>query len=130
MRLIAIIIFLKTYCEVWARILNVALISFLDLIDTNSITKQKFFKKFNSLIKIEQNFSLIQANKVFKILEKNKIYREKTNGFCYYILTAALMNDYTDFLKWCYSNNLNLLKFKNTTKNIDSFVNLILKTIS
>ena len=40
------------------------------------------------------------------------------------------MNNYLEFLKWCDNNNTKLLKFKNTTKNLESFVELLLTEIN
>ena len=37
------------------------------------------------------------------------------------------MNNYSEFMKWCANNNSKLLKFRNTYKNVNSFLNLILK---
>ena len=111
----------ETYCETWARILNVAIINFM-----KSIDKNKFFSNFNSSIQIEQLYSLIQANKIYKKLKNPKLYRENSNVLCYYLLSGALMHDYLSFLHWCNDNNRRLLKFDNSIKNIDSFMYHIL----
>ena len=58
-----------------------------------------------------------------KILNK---YSEKTNIFCYYVLTSILMNNYIDFFKWCNTNNNYLFYFNKNINNIDLFIDLIL----
>tara|TARA_B100001093_G_scaffold433873_1_gene431050 strand:+ start:1366 stop:2400 length:1035 start_codon:yes stop_codon:yes gene_type:complete len=114
----------ETYCETWARILNVAVVSFIKLNSFNN--KNKFLLNFHNLIKKEQEFSLIQCNKILKIIKSDKNYKENTNVLSYYVLTGVLMNNYLEFLKWCDYNNSKLLKFRNTYKNIDSFLQLII----
>lgn len=112
----------ETYCETWARILNIAISSFFI---TNS--REKFIKKFNFLIELERNFSLIQARKILKRFKNIDEYREKSNVFCYYILTSVLINNYLEFFIWCDANNNNFIKFKNTEQNLQSFVELLLR---
>ena len=114
----------EIYCETWARILNVAIISFMGL---TNIDKKEFSVRFNKLIKKERIYSLIQGNKILKFIKRQDNYRETTNILCYYVLTAALMNNYSEFLKWCTNNNAQLFKFRHTYKNVNSFLNLILK---
>ncbi len=116
----------ETYCETWARILNVAIISFMK----SQQDKKIFFSNFNSSMHIEQIYSLIQANKIYKNLKNPKLYRENSNVLCYYVFTSALMNDYLSFLHWCNDNNRRLLKFDNTIKNVDLFFNHILSQYS
>jgi len=115
----------ETYCETWARILNVMMSSFLNSENMNS--KKNFLSDFNSRIKKEQMFTLVQCNKILKLIKGQENYKENTNILCYYVLTAALMNNYSEFMKWCANNNSKLLKFRNTYKNVNSFLNLILK---
>ena len=115
----------ETYCETWARILNVAIVSFMNSENINN--KNDFLSNFYPLIKKEQIFSLIQGNKILKIIKRQDNYRETTNVLCYYVLTAALMNNYSEFMKWCANNNSKLLKFRHTYKNVNAFLNLILR---
>ena len=112
----------ETYCETWARILNVAITSFIFSLDN----KEKFRAKFHSLIQYERIFSLQQADLILNRIKNTKNYKENSNVFCYYILTGATMNNYLEFIKWCDTNNTKLLKFKNTTKTLESFVEFLL----
>jgi len=115
----------ESYCETWARILNVAMNSMTEL-----TTKNEFLSEFNVMIKAEQFFSVIQCNKIYKRIKNLRsplMYKENSNVICYYIFVGALMNNYEIFLKWCSNNNIALLKFDNTFKNVGSFSNLLLK---
>ena len=57
--------------------------------------------------------------------ERRKMYKEKTNVFCYYILTAVLMNEYPMVISWCNSHNKQL--FNLDIKNSDLFVEFVKK---
>ena len=109
----------ETYCEIWARILNVILKSF-------HREKNSFITNFNRLIKKERIHSLRQAGLILSRFKNPSEYRENSNVFCYYILTAALMNDYINFISWCDTNNNKIFNFKKTEKNVKSFVELLL----
>jgi hypothetical protein len=114
----------ETYCEIWARILNVAIKSFL-----KTDSREKFIQEFHLLINKERIFSLMQANKIIKKFKKPEEYRESSNVFCYYILTAALINNLVEFFLWT-NNNDNMIKFKKTEKNLEFFVELLLEQIN
>jgi hypothetical protein len=112
----------ETYTETWARIFNVIITSFY--ITEN---REKFIHIFYILINIERNFALIQSNLILKRFKTIADYKEDSNVFCYYILTAALMNDYLKFILWCADNNNNLIKFKTTDINLRSFTKLLIQ---
>jgi len=112
----------ETYCETWARILNVIVISFLE---TKQKQKQAFLSTFHELIAEEQLFSMIQCNKIYKRMKSKNNYRENTNALCYYVFVGALMFNYKRFLRWCDGGEQ--IKFVNTIKNVDSFLSLLLK---
>jgi len=114
----------ETYCETWARILNVMIVSFLN----KKPTYRKFLSEFKILMLNEINFSIIQSNKIMSIIiNSGNKYREKTNALCYYVFTAALLSNYKDFLYWCNKhNNNNIIKFKQTKNNVDNFCQFIL----
>lgn len=129
----------ESYCEFWARMLNCAFASFIMLDDTSDYKTFKHYYEF--FIQLELIFSLFQANKILEFLgltyselyDKDKVsqgvretlYREKSNVFCYYILTPLLMNNYVDFISWCDTKNTSLLKFNPTYKNIDELFDFI-----
>ena len=53
------------------------------------------------------------------------LYKENTNIFAYYVLTAILLSNYPTFLKWCDVHNTSLLGFTKTQHNLNSFEQLI-----
>lgn len=116
----------ETYCELWARIINVIFTTFLILTERNDFSQKSFREIFKILIVKEKNYSLIQSKIVYENIYKNRMFREKSNVFCYYILVGILFNNYIKFINWSKTNNINILKFRNTEKNIDSFMDLIL----
>lgn len=117
----------ETYCETWARILNVMIYVFLKIVNSKETNDySSFLSKFKKIMSIELTFSLIQSNKIINLIMKSKKkYKENTNVICYYIFTAALIYNYEDFLNWC--NIHSKIKFKHTKKNVDDFLYLILK---
>ena len=137
----------ETYCETIARLINTAFISYDKINNSKNINicdKVIDFKNnYNKLVNIERFYSIHQMviilnyhNINYKDLfnsdplirtEVYNKYSEKTNIFCYYVLTSILMNNYIDFLKWCNVNNNYIFYFNKNINNIDSFIDLILK---
>jgi hypothetical protein len=58
---------------------------------------------------------------------RKTLYKEDTNVLSYYVLTLVLLNNYQEFLLWCNKNNIAILNFKKTTKNLDDFCKFIEK---
>ena len=110
----------ETYCEIWARFLNVCYFSF-----NQSNTLKNFNYNLNINFKKEINYSLKQANQIFSIIYLND-YKEETNIFCYYILTSVLMFYYKDFFIWCKNNNYNYINFNKDKNNILNFIKLLI----
>lgn len=111
----------ETYTEMWARIINVVISC---TIKTN--TYNEFSKLFEKAIEEERVFSLMQASIILDRITSIKEYKEESNIFCYYILTAALFNNYLHFFEWCSKNNMPIINFKKTNHNIQSFIDLLL----
>jgi len=128
----------ESYCEVWARILNTMIVSYFSY---NNQYKSQFINNFKTNMKIESFHSLYQALKIltfmdlnFKIITKkttdnintcNYLYKENTSVFSYYIITSLLMNNYVNFLYWCFKNNNKLLQFKKTQDNLNKYIEFI-----
>ena len=129
----------ESYCEFWARILNSAFCSYNVIDNKNDKDAFKIFLDF--FIQIERLFSLFQCNKILKFLgisyqnlyendngshiARENLYKEKTNVFAYYIVTAFLLDNYVNVINWCNKNNLSCFKFNNSQRNLDLFYNLI-----
>jgi uncharacterized protein YacL (UPF0231 family) len=130
----------ESYCEVWARILNILIYNFYDN-NMLSYDSNKFYKKTVKLIQQEAVFSVIQSSKILKfmgldyniLISKDEslvrcsqnLYKENTHVFCYYILTSLLLLNLDSFLNWCNQHNSELFCFTKTSKNINNFINLI-----
>lgn len=131
----------ESYCETWARIINAAFCSYNILDNKNNI--KSFVSYCDILLQIERIFSLYQTNKILNyfgmkyenlykkdkisISLRNTLYKEKTNVFAYYIITSIILNDYTDFIKWCNINNFTMIKFNKTPRTLESFYLFIKK---
>lgn len=103
----------ETYSEIWARIISCAFHSF------RHPTFDSFSKKMHECMDMESQFSLYQAIKVISYMgltygsfitpnSKNKVksaYKENTNIFAYYVLTAIIMTHYKEFFDWCIKHN-------------------------
>ena len=119
----------ETYCETWARILYVALLSYNIEIEKKIVIKKKaFFDNFDELMIMQQFFSMIQCNKIISLIENSRDYRENTNVLCYYVFTGALINDYKKFMLWCVKNNGDkFMNFTKSLKTVNNFIKLIMK---
>lgn len=139
----------EAYCDFWARIILSCFNSFIFLTNdvvskskslNNKIEKKDFYKICDLFIEIERTFTIFQANKVLNYMNleytdfindknindnynKSKLlnFKEDTNIFSYYIVTAILFVQYNQFIGWCQTNNKLLFKFDNTTKNLRLF---------
>ena len=140
----------ESYCETWARIINVMFYTFdqvsqhmnsTQLVKSLYTPSEQFIQQFNTNMIIEANHSLVQALKVlhfmdlsYKLITRkttdnitacNHLYRENTAVFSYYIITGILINNYSDFMTWCNNNNTSLLLFKKTPTSLDNYLKLI-----
>jgi len=130
----------EAYCETWAKIINISLLSF-DILE-NKTNKQLFFSNCEIFLEVEKQFVLFQCNKILAFMgleydnlykndlisrsAREKLYKEHTNVFSYYIITGILFNNYLKFLAWCNKYNKNVLyKFKNSENTLMNFCNLI-----
>jgi hypothetical protein len=123
----------EAYCDFWARILNSAFTSYFLLDNKNDFDEFKLYCDF--CFQLERMFSVYQCVKVLHYMnivyhqlyetDISNIYKENTNVFSYYVLTAILMNNYADFFSWCDKNNISLFKFKQTDRNLDLYYDYV-----
>ena len=128
----------EAYCETWARIINCLFACFDVKYKTNI---DAFTKCVNNVLAVECNFALYQMVKILEFMglkyknligtdaysveARQHLYREKSNVFAYYIITAVLLFDYPSFLIWCKDNNTSLLRFSRKPSSQDNFFQLI-----
>lgn len=108
--------------------------------ESQIIEKKDFYKLCDLFIEIERIFTIYQANKVLRYMglkyidfinnsdinsnynkDKLILFKENTNIFSYYIITAILFVEYNMFIGWCQTNNKLLFKFENTEKHLKLF---------
>jgi len=128
----------ETYCEIWARILNVVFACFAnDGTSTTPLQLQVFTEcvmeglHANARFARQQCAKLLQyADLTYDVMvnptEQNraivaKKYRENTNVFAYYVLTCVLLHSPDAFMGWCYKNNPFTKTKTNATKHIMQF---------
>jgi hypothetical protein len=131
----------EPYAEFWAQIMNSCFCSFLYLNDKTN--ENGFLTNVEILLNNEIQFGIFQLVKVLNFMGmrygdlysdkessiqlRNNFYKENTNILSYFVIKSVLMNNSQGFLDWCYKNNLSLLNFKKTNKNIIKFCDFIKK---
>lgn len=122
----------EAYSEFWARTLNCFYCAFM--IEKNLSRNTVMLNHFYRLMYIESSYSCYQASKVLEYNNlsyqditgnKMKQYNEKTNVFCYYVVTSILMYEYQTIMKWCSIHNHNLFTIQ--LRNSKHFVELLKK---
>ena len=124
----------EAYVECWAEILNALFCSFF--IMKNKRDFEEFVLNAEILINIERYYSFFQMVKTLKFMGLNYVdlysgngrvglYKEKTSVLSYYIIKLILINNFQDFLEWCYTYNNSLLQFNKTFQNQMRFCEFI-----
>lgn len=124
----------EAYVECWAEILNALFCSFFIL--KNKRDFEEFVLNAEILINIERYYSFFQMVKTLKFMglnyvdlysgnERVGLYKEKTSVLSYYIIKLILINNFQDFLEWCYTYNNSLLQFNKTVQNQMRFCEFI-----
>jgi len=131
----------ESYTEFWAKMLNSLFCSYQLLEDKTN--EGEFLVNCEFFINFERTYGFFQLVKALdfmgleyhdlyskkansKVL-RDTMYKEKTNVLSYYIITMVLMNNYQLFIGLCNKNNLQLLQFKKTPSNLESFCDFIEK---
>jgi hypothetical protein len=117
--------------------MNIIIFSYHLLDDKQDI--DTFIKYTDFLLNYERTHSFFQTAKVLNYMgltysdlytdsEKTKTnYKEDTNVFAYYVLSLILINNYPQFVSWCYENNSHptFLQFKQTKENQQKYCDYI-----
>jgi len=132
----------EAYTETWATIINTCICSHFCLEQLGKVT---FVSYVEVLLGFEAAWRIFQMHKILRFmgltysdlylkskkakLVRTNLYREDTNIFAYYVITAHLLVNYGDFMEWCSVNNGvgGNMSFHNTDANIMSFARLIVK---
>jgi hypothetical protein len=141
----------ETYTETWASIINACFCSYLcfgNRISNQFADKASFVNAVELLLGFEAAWRIFQMHKVLRfmgvtysdlhstsakaVLARTHLYRENTNIFAYYVLTAVLLVNYGDFLEWCDNNNGvgGIMTFRKTEANTVAFAQLITRVHS
>jgi len=131
----------EAYAEFWAEFMNVLFCSYFAM--KNKDDETEFLENADYFLQLERTFGFFQLVKTLdfmglkyndlyskngqSVAARELLYKEDTNVFSYYVLNLVLFNNYPGFLSWCDKNNLSLLQFKKTPKNLDEFCNYIEK---
>ena len=105
----------EAYTETWARIINCCFYSYNSL--EHKKNKSQFIINSTFCLELERMFTMYQCNKVLRFMGlrytdicnsgdkytalRNNLYKENTNVFAYYVMSAIFMNNYFEFLNWC-----------------------------
>jgi hypothetical protein len=142
----------ETYCEIWARVLNVCFACFSPSTNLGgspilNVHLNAFIECVMDGLHRDAQFALHQCAKIMHYMDipwdvmcnptkENRAivaqkYRENTNVFAYYVMTCALQNSPDAFLLWCYKNNpiakprANILQFRTIPANFNGFMELL-----
>jgi hypothetical protein len=117
----------EAYTEFWARTINLSIVSYYTV---NDISYKDFERIILINIQVERMYCIAQMNHLlnrmgltYESLFQELKLREKTNFFCYYVLTSVLFYNYSDTMTWFMNNNVNLLQFSN--QNVPLFFDFI-----
>ena len=131
----------ESYTEVWARILNCAFNIFYSLTDITNTNDFLLYIHFcfqierlmaiSQLIKVLNymgiSYQLLTEKSELALSQRRNLYREKSNVFAYYIVSAILLNNVDLFLKWCLMHNSNLFLFSQNATSVTQFIDFIFK---
>jgi len=125
----------ESYTEFWAETINLLIISFIT--SSNKKNFPEIWNIFTILLYYEQTFSMMQCIKALNYMNlqytdlfTNKgtlLYKENTNVFSYHVIKTILLFNIDTFLVWCNTNNLNIMQFKITERNLNLFIDFIFR---
>ncbi len=118
------ILLFEAYTEFWARVMNTLIVSFR----WSEGDSTSFLLFVDFLLAYERVHCVFQMNKLLTHMKLKYMdlytnptlldtYREETNAFVYYVITAILMSNYPEFIQWCSNQQDDLMQFKLTEEN-------------
>ena len=122
----------ESYCESWAEMWNLIIISFLSVNRKSEI--DEMIARFEMMLQCEVLFSMYQAHKILAnagvtynklVLSNHNNYTENTNAFSYFIVKSMLLYNANNFLTWCNKSNKPIIDFKKDDANVKSYCDLI-----
>ena len=114
----------ESYCEASARFINVLIYSFFN--NFNMVNYRQFRENFKINFEKEVENSLLKAGLIISKIKNIKLYKEDSNVFDYYVITAALLYNFNNFIKFINYD----FDFKKTQDNINNFTNLIISSFN
>ena len=133
----------EAYTETWATIINACFCSYFCI--SCSDTNAQFAHNVNMLLGFEAAWRTFQMHKILRfmglkytdlysasgkaVIARANLYREGTNVFAYYVVTANLLMNHVEFMEWCHVHNgvAGPLTFLKTEANTVAFSRLIVK---
>jgi len=123
-------LFFESLVEFWARTINIAIVSYFT---KKNISYEDFEMLMEVNLSIEKVYSILQMKHFLSgmnityqdMITKPVNYNETTNGFCYYVLPALLINHYEQTMTWFVEHNQTLLQFKKNTESVYLFYQYI-----
>jgi hypothetical protein len=142
----------ETYCEIWARILNVVFACFSPTSGGSGINPKdpistiKFAAFAECVMEGLQRDAQHALQQCAKIMHHMDIpydvmmnptkgnraivaekYRENTNVFAYYVMTCALQHSPDVFMAWCHKNNprAKMMQFLTIPSNFNGFMEML-----
>jgi len=120
-------LFFESYTEYWARTINLSIVAYYTI---NNVSLKDFTNILLINIQVERLYCIAQMNHLLSrmgltyesLFDQLKL-TEKTNFFCYYVLTSVLFYNYDESMGWFLQNNDSLLQFSN--KNVIPFFQFI-----
>ena len=101
----------ESFTELWARTVNISIVSYHT---KDKITYEEYEQLMKINLQVERIYCIAQMNHVLNkmgytyedlIHFKKPVLQEKTNFFCYYVLTSVLFYYYDDTMKWFIKND-------------------------
>ena len=114
----------ESYCETWARIINIIYYSIYNpKKDIQTLMIVESLYSFKQAIKVLDYYNL-SIEDIHNNTEKvGKLFVESSNVYSYYIVTAMFLTHPENYLTFCKTFNLNLLKFNE--KHLTEYVHLL-----